>query len=256
MREFPAEVEDLAPASQELLQALPKSQEKAAIELLRALEEAGAMTPTSLMLTDPEMPWERYEALCFFLGRINRSCSFWIGDLLVYGEETFGHYVYQAAEATGLAPQTLANRASVCRHIPPNRRRSSLPFGVHAEVAYLDPQERDRWLDRAELGDWTRAKLREEMRDVRGIEPGSMGDLAVTSKSEVMPREEHLLGVPAAKMDFLGELVSGPVQLQETATQITVALGWVPEEHRPIIVKHLRPEIRTRVQELLDEDFY
>lgn len=191
--------------------ALPSTQEASSL-LLQALEDAGAITPTALLITDPEMEYSQYEALCYFLGRLNRSCSWWVGDLLNYGDEVFGHYVYQAAEATGLAPQTLANRASVCRHIPPNRRRASLPFGVHAEVAYLEPIERDRWLDRAELDGWTRAILREEMRATRGIESGSVGDLTVTSKSDDADigddREEHsVIGVPAAQGDFLGELV-------------------------------------------------
>lgn len=194
--------------------ALPSTQEASSL-LLQALEDAGAITPTALLITDPDMEYGKYEALCYFLGRLNRSCSWWVGDLLNYGDQVFGHYVYQAAEATGLAPQTLANRASVCRHIPPNRRRAALPFGVHAEVAYLEPVERDRWLDRAELGAWTRAILREQMRASRGIESGPVGDLTVTSKIDGddmdAHREEHPDGVPAAKGDFLGELVRGQI---------------------------------------------
>lgn len=194
--------------------ANPSAQEASSL-LIKALEDAGAITPTALLIHEPEMEYDKYEALCYFLGRLNRSCSWWIGDLLNYGDQVFGHYVYQAAEATGLAPQTLANRASVCRHIPPNRRRASLPFGVHAEVAYLEPADRDRWLDRAELGGWTRAVLRSEMRDARGIESGSVGDLTVTSKTEDddmgVLREEHLNEVPAAKGDFLGELVRSQI---------------------------------------------
>lgn len=217
-RAIPEQVEEsvsLPVRYREAPAANPSAQEASSL-LMRALEDAGAITPTALLIHEPEIEYDRYEALCYFLGRLNRSCSWWIGDLLNYGEQVFGHYVYQAAEATGLAPQTLANRASVCRHIPPSRRRASLPFGVHAEVAYLDPAERDRWLDRAELGGWTRATLRDAMRAARGIESGSVGDLTVTSKNEDDDmsdlREEHSVeGVPAAKRDFLGELVRGQI---------------------------------------------
>lgn len=176
------------------------------------------MDATSLVLTDPDMTYERYTALGFFLGKVNRSCAFWIGDWLNFGEEVFGHYVAQAAEATGLAPQTLANRASVCRHIPPSQRRAALPFGVHAEVAYLEPNERIRWLDKAELGQWTRAKLRWEMQVARELASGgSVDDLIVTGKiddeTNVLSREEHPVGVPAATRDFLGDPVpSHPIQ--------------------------------------------
>lgn len=185
------------------------------------LELSGTqITPTSLTLTDPELAWEHFEDLGRFLGKMNRACSWWVGDLILYGEMMFGHNHAQIEDAIGLAPQTISNRASVCRHIPPSQRREALPFGVHAEVAYLEPAERDRWLDKAELGQWTRAKLREEMRVVREINSdGSVDDLVETGKSEHSPhveaREEHLFnGVPAADTrDFLGEpVLNHPIQ--------------------------------------------
>lgn len=185
-------------------------------------DAAGAVVnDTSLRLTDPDVTWEDYEALGFLLGQMNRACAWWVGDLIVYGEEIFGQYHAQVENVIGLAPQTIANRASVARHIPPSKRRASLPFGVHAEVAYLPEQERDRWLDRAELGGWTRAKLRHEMG--RGKELGLVDDLVVTGNrgadtegvsgmptSESVALVEHPDGVPAAQGDFLREPVLGP----------------------------------------------
>ena len=183
-----------------------------------ALEAAGAVvTEVSLDLSDPDLDWDDYERLGTFLGSMNRACSWWVGDFILFGERIYGELYAQIEEALGLAPQTLANRASVARHIPPNRRRAALPFGVHAEVAYLEPRERDLWLDKAERGQWTRAKLREEIRVSRGISPDSMGDLAVTGKIEGSPHadllEEHLGEMPAAvgaHGTLLGEPVSGP----------------------------------------------
>lgn len=192
------------------LPAVPSDDHSSALEAAHAV-----VTATSLQLTDPDVPWEEYENLGAFLGQMNRACAWWVGDLILYGEEFFGHYHAQVEEVLGLAPQTIANRASVARHIPPNKRRPSLPFGVHAEVAYLEPAVRDRWLDRAELGAWTRAKLRLEMGRDRGIELGLVDDLVETGKSDAANAErrtEHLGGseVPAAKGDFLGEPVPGP----------------------------------------------
>lgn len=183
-------------------------------------DAAGAVVnETSLRLTDPDVTWEDYERLGAMLGQMNRACAWWVGDLIVFGEELFGHYHAQVEQAIGLAPQTIANRASVARHIPPSKRRVSLPFGVHAEVAYLEEAERDRWLDRAELGGWTRAKLRAE----RNKELGLVDDLVVTGNhgadSGAVPgiaspglvaHEEHPSGVPAAQGDFLREPVLGP----------------------------------------------
>ena len=200
-----------------LLPAVPDDDD----ESPSVFDAAGAVVDeTSLRLTDPDVTWEDYERLGSMLGQMNRACSWWVGDLIVYGEELFGHYHAQVEEVIGLAPQTIANRASVARHIPPSKRRASLPFGVHAEVAYLSPEERDRWLDRAELGAWTRAKLRHEMG--RGGSSGLVDDLVVTGNHEadsdgvpgmttsaLVAHEEHPTGVPAAG-DFLGDPVLGP----------------------------------------------
>ena len=137
-----------------------------------ALEAAGAVvTPTSLTITNPDVSLEQYIAAAAFVGEVNRACAWWAGDLYLAAEMKFGEDAAAIGDALGLAPQTIANRISVAKHIPPNRRRS-LPFGTHAEVAYLEPKERDRWLKLAEEGGWTRARLREEMRSVRG-EPES-----------------------------------------------------------------------------------
>lgn len=182
------------------------------------LQKSGVqITPISLTLTDPDLAWEHFEDLGAFLGKMNRACSWWVGDLILYGEQLFGHNHAQIESALGLAPQTIANRASVCRHIPPSQRRAALPFGVHAEVAYLEPKERDRWLDKAELGQWTRAKLRYEMRGAREIDSDGSGlDLEITGKINAANarREEHLdNGVPAATRDFLGEpVLNHPIQ--------------------------------------------
>lgn len=151
-----------------------------------ALAAAGAViSETSLLLTDANVSWETYVRLGTFIGQMNRSCAWWVGDLVLYGENVFGEEYAQIEQALGLAPQTIANRASVARHIPPERRRASLPFGVHAEVAYLEPKERDRWLDRCERGEWTRAKLREEMRAVKEVQSGHPVDDLVESGSAV-----------------------------------------------------------------------
>jgi hypothetical protein len=185
-----------------------------------ALEAAGAsVTETALVLNDPELTWESYERLGKFIGQMQRSIEWWMADLFIYGEDIFGHRFAQIDEAFGVAPHTLSNRVSVARRIPPSRRRAALNFSIHAEVAYLEPRDRDLWLDRAERGQWTRARLREEMRAARGIGEGQMGDLAVTGKIQDTPHEdpgeEHpTSGMPAARPlgidGLLGEPVSGP----------------------------------------------
>lgn len=133
--------------------------EPAALELLAALERSGAITPTSLHL-EPETRYETWEALGTMLGRLNRTSSWLIGDWLVFGDLVYGERYAQAAEDTGLAPQTLMNLASIARRVPPERRREHLPFSTHAIVAPLSARDQERWLTRAEDEGWSRRELK------------------------------------------------------------------------------------------------
>ena len=69
-----------------------------------------------------------------------------------------------------MAEQTLLNRAYVCRHIPPARRKAGVPFGVHALVAALPAREQTLWLNRAEREGWGREDLRRAMRDTQATD--------------------------------------------------------------------------------------
>lgn len=136
-------------------------------DIVRALADAGAITTTALILTDPEMPYEQFAAVGRWVGVFNRACSWWIGDWLVFGEGTYPDRLAQAASETGLAEQTLLNRVYVAKHVPPSRRRPTLSFSAHAEVAPLGAREQKRWLDRAEAHGWSRAELRAQMKAAR-----------------------------------------------------------------------------------------
>ncbi len=136
---------------------------------LRAIAREGGLTATSLDLTaGGDLDFNTYEKLGVYLGVMNRSCMWWIGDWLVYGEGRFGDSFAQAAAATGLAEQTLLNRMSVCRNVKPEVRRVGLAFSVHAEVASCKTaREQRRWLDKAERFGWNRQQLRDAMKATR-----------------------------------------------------------------------------------------
>lgn len=136
---------------------------------LRAIAREGGLTATSLDLTaGGDLDLSNYEKLGVYLGVMNRSCMWWIGDWLVYGEGRYGDSFSQAATSTGLAEQTLLNRMYVCRNVKPENRRVGLSFGVHAEVASCKTaREQKKWLDRAERFGWNRQQLREAMRSKR-----------------------------------------------------------------------------------------
>lgn len=150
------------------------------IRLLAKLEQSGAVTETSLTLP-PDLPFDQYEALARMFGQLHRTSAWLLGDLLNYGEKVYGETYTQASEATGLAEQTLMNYASVCGRVPRSRRRKTLPFSVHAEVASLPPAEQEMWLKRAASEKWTRGRIREELAPQR----------AMAMIAEVEKREER-----------------------------------------------------------------
>lgn len=75
----------------------------------------------------------------------HRSATWWLGDLLAYGEKAWGNYGEMAA-ATGFAVGSLKNMASVSRSVPPEMREPGLPWRTHKVVAPLKPDEQREWL--------------------------------------------------------------------------------------------------------------
>ena len=141
----------------------------AGIQLLAQLEANGAITPVALKLP-PDTTFEQCEALAGMLGQLHRTSAWLIGDLMLHTEKVYGETYAQVAEATGLSPGTLQNYTSVCSHIPRSRRRAAVPFSTHAEVAYLEPNEQERWLKEAQNNKWTK----QELREARSKEDGSV----------------------------------------------------------------------------------
>ena len=166
----------------------PFAAQEEAVQLLLALEQAGAVTPTSLQLTDPEMSYERYDALGVFLGRMKRWTSWAIGDWLNFGEGVYGERFAQAAANTHLSEQTLLHYQFVAREIPEARREVSVAFGAHALVARMEPREQSRWLKQAAKKGWGERELRDAIKAKRTEmhptllpeegEPGEMTPLA------------------------------------------------------------------------------
>lgn len=131
----------------------------AGIQLLAELEAAGAITETALILP-PDTPYDQCEALATMMGQLHRTSAWIIGDLLNHIERVYGETYAQAAAATGLSEGALMNYTSACARIPRSRRRPKVPFSTHMEVAYLEPEEQERWLAEADKNKWTKAELR------------------------------------------------------------------------------------------------
>jgi predicted DNA binding CopG/RHH family protein len=138
------------------------------------VQKSGMVFPENLS----ERSWERIGTS---LRELVNSSAWWLADWLIFGESTYGWRRYkEAIERTGLDYQTLRNYAWVGRRFEHHRRRDSLSFAHHAEVARLSPPEQDYWLRKAEQQKWSRNELRRTVRaslaaqsDQAEIPPGS-----------------------------------------------------------------------------------
>jgi hypothetical protein len=110
------------------------------------------------------------------------SSAWRLGDWVVYGQDTYSGRYRAAIERTSLDYQTLRNYAWVARGFPHRRRRADLSFGHHAEVAALPEPEQDFWLGTAARRNWSRNRLRREVR-------GSLQQRADTPDDEHGDRE-------------------------------------------------------------------
>jgi hypothetical protein len=108
------------------------------------------------------------------LWEMHGSSAWCLGDWLVYGETAYTGRYRDAIDQTSLDYQTLRNYAWVARRFALSRRRDSLSFGHHAEVASLPHVEQDFWLRKAEGLHWPVKRLRREVR--ASIRERSTGD--------------------------------------------------------------------------------
>jgi hypothetical protein len=123
-------------------------------------------TSTSLELPEG-LSFEKWKRKGLELAAARRALQWKIGDWWIYGERRFGHRAYQVPDEFGVHYHTCENYAVVARAFIGSRRRESLSFGHHAEVAALPPEEADRLLDWCEEDAEAngRPRARRELRD-------------------------------------------------------------------------------------------
>ena len=134
-------------------------------DLLRQLEAAGALTPTGLTLTDPNLPISQAEAIGFLLGKMHMSVRFAIGDWLIFIEHVYPEEWSQLAEVLGLTVETRREYMRVSERVARSRRRPKLDWSQHRAVASLPPPEQKEWLRKAETERMSHHQLRDALRN-------------------------------------------------------------------------------------------
>ncbi|APU21378.1 LmbU family transcriptional regulator [Actinoalloteichus sp. GBA129-24] len=114
--------------------------------------------------TRARIAFDKWVGIGSYLSNAISASTWCLGDWLVYGEESFSGRYRDATEFTSLDYQTLRNHAWVARRFPISRRRETLSFTHHAEVASLSEPEQDFWLRKADECGWSAKRLRREVR--------------------------------------------------------------------------------------------
>jgi hypothetical protein len=113
------------------------------------------------------LTYSSWERAGIQISRVVDAFAWCLGDWLVYGKRQFPDRYRIAVDAVGLDYQTLRNYASVARRVTMPRRRPTLSFQHHAEVAALTEPDQVHWLARAEESGWSRNQLRQRLNDNR-----------------------------------------------------------------------------------------
>ncbi|MFJ7909755.1 LmbU family transcriptional regulator [Kitasatospora sp. NPDC096204] len=167
------------------------------------MTKVGLRVPGAVSFED----WERAGV---GLARMADSSAWCLGDWVIFGRNRFPDRYRRAMEAAGLDYQTIRNYVWVARRFEPPRRREGLSFGHHAEVAALPDYEQDLWMALAEYHQWSRNRLRSEIKGGRRAVPE--------------PRETASLPRMVVDRDRLG-------QWQRAAERSQVTLGeWVARQ--------------------------
>lgn len=143
-------------------------------QLVAALPPAGITRASRLGLTlVPEMKPDAWGELVARVTRLARTTTgarqtltAWMGDVLVHPDARGRGCISACAGAAGLDPGTLRNAKMVCTRIPVSCRHDALSWSHHCEVglAFVDPDEIERWLSLAETERLSTAELRRRIR--------------------------------------------------------------------------------------------
>lgn len=142
-------------------------------------------TPTSLEYS-PGTSYEEWSVIFGFYSGIGNSSLWWVGDSIRFAESSpFACKYTQAIDLHGKEYSTLTSVVSVCeRFSDPKRRRESkrCSFWMHAEVAYIPPQEADHILDQVERGILNREEVRDIVARKKGLPTKAEREAIKTAK--------------------------------------------------------------------------
>ena len=117
---------------------------------------------------------KEWQAAMQFVHRAGGAVMWWLGDLLLHGEASYGELASEEAGDGRYERKTLWNAKYVASKVATSRRREDLSWTHHAEVAGFSSSEQKKWLKKAEKAGWSVAVLREQLRNERNGHAGAI----------------------------------------------------------------------------------
>jgi N6-adenosine-specific RNA methylase IME4 len=115
-----------------------------------------------------------------WLGKVEASVQWWLGDWWAYGEHKYGDRVALFQEGGPLEEMnfgTLRTYGWVCRQVPTSNRLDVLTFKHHFHVAALSFDEQRYWLERAVKEGWSSNQLKSAIARQAAIDKTVQTDL-------------------------------------------------------------------------------
>jgi 16S rRNA G966 N2-methylase RsmD len=146
-----------------------------------AISKNVEFTPTGLKF-NADISFDDWLLLGNYLKHIEGAVHWWIGDHLNYGQQEYGKMYEQMLDSTEFSYGTLRKDKYVAGRIELFRRRNNSSWSHHAEVARMELDDQDYWLDIAEQEGLSQREFRRWIKRGRpAIEPGPMPDGGVST---------------------------------------------------------------------------
>lgn len=150
------------------------------------------LTKTGAHPTTDDVPYAQWAEATTWVQEVEEASPFWVGDLHLYGER-YGEEASQVLKATEYAESTVKNAKHTCKMFPPEKRRASVPYSHHQEIAAVnDEAEREYWLAKCEDENLTRDQLRVQIKAAKSDAAGESVDLWLHVKCTNFAQQQTL----------------------------------------------------------------
>jgi site-specific DNA-methyltransferase (adenine-specific) len=114
-----------------------------------------------------DTPFAAWEHETRALLDVARGIQWLVGDALAFGEDQWGEQAAQIFDFEEYSFDAVEKMIRTAKAIPPERRRATVGYSVHAEVASLPPPQQEALLEHAQATQATVAEVRQLARATR-----------------------------------------------------------------------------------------